>query len=67
MIERVYFVSAIIKNKGELKFHFHSQVHLRTWFPKLIPTESLVAGIKKEAVGIADDDDVILTSFNRIK
>jgi hypothetical protein len=67
MIERVYFVSAIVKNKGEVRLHFHSNIHHTSWFPKVITTDMLVTGIERNMLDMLPGDDVLITSFSRIK
>ena len=65
MIDRVYFVSGIIKRDGEIKLHFHSNIHLRSWLPKSIPVEKIVESAKKH-LPVEEGDDLILTACNRI-
>lgn len=66
MIKRIYFVSAVIKNNGAVRKHFHSNLVCRSWFPKYIKTETLVDMISKQEF-MVQGDIVLLTAFNRIK
>lgn len=67
MIERIYFVAGVVKRNGEVKKHFHSNIHTRSWFPKMITTEKIVNSAKLQLNFVEDGDDLILTAFNRVK